>query len=160
MARFDAELDATNMRVLFIDFDGVLHPSEQADASRLTHFCWLSVLVDALRSHSDVRIVVHSTWRYMYDDDELRMLLGPLGNQVVGSTGHGPRFESIRGWLYANKACKSYRILDDDATDFPVPPPDELVLCNPSTGVAAQDVRIALSTWLKASASCTAHTKS
>lgn len=136
------------MRVLFADFDGVLHPSEQAEASRLTHFCWLPVLVDVLRSHPDVSIVVHSTWRYMYDDAELRMLLEPLGNQVVGSTGRGPRFESIRGWLYANKACKSYRVLDDDATEFPVPPPAELILCDPSSGVSAEGVLSQLRAWL------------
>lgn len=146
------------MRVIFIDFDGVLHPSEQAEAPRLTHFCWLPALEGVLRLHADVRIVAHSTWRYSYDDDELRMLLGPLGNRVVGTTGRGPRFDSIRGWLYANKACKSYRILDDDANEFPVPRPEELILCDPSTGVAAEGVLTVLTTSLKTSACSTART--
>lgn len=139
------------MRVLFVDFDGVLHPLEQAEASRLTHFCWLPVLASALRLHVDVRIIVHSTWRYMYDDDELRMLLGPLGSRFVGATSRGPRFESIRGWLYANRACESYRVLDDDASEFPVPLPAELILCDCSSGVSAENVLSQLRSWLDAS---------
>src|SRR5690606_29498763 len=111
------------MRVLFLDFDGVLHPVEQAETA-LTHFCWLPVLVRALQPYPDVRIVVHSTWRYLYDHDELQLLLGPLGNRFLAATAPEPRFESIRGWLNANQGCRSYRVLDDDATEFPDPLPE------------------------------------
>ncbi|MDT3680536.1 MAG: HAD domain-containing protein [Burkholderiaceae bacterium] len=136
------------MRVLFLDFDGVLHPLEQAETS-LAQFCWLPVLARALRPYPEVRIVVHSTWRYMYDHDELQLLLGPLGNRFLGATAPGPRFESIRGWLYANAFCSSYRVLDDDESEFPHPLPAEVILCESSNGVSARDVLAALTTWLE-----------
>ncbi len=136
------------MRVLFLDFDGVLHPFEQTETA-LTHFCWLPILVQALQPYPEVRIVVHSTWRYLYDHDELRLLLGPLGSRFLAATAPGPRFESIRGWLYANQNCQSYRVLDDDATEFPAPLPDELILCESTSGVSAQGVLSALREWLE-----------
>jgi len=77
------------------------------------------------------------------------LLLGPLANQVVGATVRGPRFESIRGWRYANKACDTYRILDDDANEFPVPAPAELILCDPCSGVSAERVLSQLQSWLE-----------
>ena len=95
------------------------------------------------------RIVVHSTWRYMHDVDELKLLLGALGPQVVGATPRGPRYESIEWWLQMNPSFADHRILDDDASEFPTPPPPELILCNPTTGVAASDVLAALRAWLE-----------
>ena len=99
--------------------------------------------------HPDVVIVVHSTWRYTHDADELRLLLGALGQRVVGATPRGPRYESIEWWLNMNPKFGSYRILDDDAREFPTPTPPELILCDPATGVAAPKVLAALRTWLE-----------
>ncbi len=47
------------MRVLFLDFDGVLHAGPKV-VSATPHWCWLPVLAQALARHEDVRIVVHS----------------------------------------------------------------------------------------------------
>jgi len=96
-----------------------------------------------------VAVVVHSTWRYTHDVDELRLLLGPLGPQFVGATPKGPRYESIQWWLHLNPLFADHRILDDDPGEFPVPAPPELILCNPTTGVAAPAVLAALRTWLE-----------
>ena len=89
-------------------------------------------------------IVVHSTWRYTHDVDELKLLLGALGPKVVGATPRGPRYESIQWWLQMNPSFADHRILDDDASEFPTPPPPNLILCNPTTGVAAPVVLAAL----------------
>ncbi len=145
---------ARQARLLFIDIDGVLHPTTvegSREAGGIVHtpmFGWLPVLAGVLRPHPGVVLVVHSTWRYTHDIDELRGVLGTLGRRVVGATPHGPRYESILGWLRLNPAIKDYRILDDDAKEFPSPAPPELVLCDPSTGVTGSEVLEALRSWL------------
>lgn len=146
----------TSLRALFLDFDGVLHPtnigldfeSEKVIGTGL--FGWLPHLASVLRPHPDVLIVVHSTWRYTHDVDELREMLGALGGRVVGSTARGPRYESITGWLQQNPAVTSFRVLDDGASEFPQPLPPELILCDPRSGVSAPDVQAALKDWLDA----------
>ena len=144
------------VRALFLDFDGVLHPKTlEADIEEdeivvsTGLFGWLPALVGVLKTKPEVSVVVHSTWRYTHDVEELRLLLGALGSRVVGTTPRGPRYEAIEWWLHLNPLFGSYRILDDDPTEFPVPPPPELILCDPRTGVAAPAVLAALRTWLK-----------
>lgn len=142
-------------RALFLDFDGVLHPTvlsrfdEPPESLSTVFFGWLPALVGVLRSHPDVAIVIHSTWRYTHSDDELRLLLGALGAQFAGTTPRGPRYESIEWWLHMNPLFANHRILDDDASEFPVPTPSELILCNPTSGVAAPAVLAALRNWLE-----------
>lgn len=140
-------LASTRRRLLSLDFDGVLHPGPQI-ATRLKHFCWLPDLSSLLESHEDVDVVVHSTWRYEYDDHELRELLGPLGRRYVGAAPHGQRYEALRWWLSQNPAYAEYRILDDDVLEFPTPPPPELIWCPPDAGVTATQVRDSLQRWL------------
>lgn len=142
---------APSRRLLSLDFDGVVHPTDEADVRiATTHFGWLPHLASALASHPDVAVLVHSTWRYTYDPEELRELLGPLGSRVVGSTPKGPRYESILRWLSANTQFSDYRILDDAAREFPHPPPAELILCNPASGVSDAAVLGLLRQWLEA----------
>lgn len=141
-------------RALFLDFDGVLHPAvEGSPATGIVVptplFGWLPALARELEPHPDVVVVVHSTWRYTHDLEELRELLGGLGERVAGTTPRGPRYESILWWLHMNPRFISHRILDDAQNEFPQPPPAELILCDPETGVAAADVQAALRSWLR-----------
>jgi hypothetical protein len=140
--------------VLFLDIDGVLHPGparrgqERQAALTVTHFGWLPVLVNVLRPHEDVGVVVHSTWRHDYDEDELREFLPGLAGRFLGAVPAGERYPSIMSWLEANPDVRDYRILDDDASMFPHPHPDQLILCDPDTGVTGDAVLIALRKWL------------
>jgi hypothetical protein len=143
-------------RVLFLDFDGVLHPTViEGEPHRMEEvigvglFGWLQTLESLLRPHPDVAVVVHSTWRHTHDDEELRMLLGRVGERMVGSTPPGSRYDGIRQWLRANPTYSSHRILDDDPTEFPRPPPDELIVCSPEEGVTGKEVVAALRKWLR-----------
>ena len=142
-------------RVLFVGFDGVLHPTVfEVEPVRMEKvigvdlFGWLPVLESLLRPHQDVAVVVHSNWRLTHDDEELQLLLGRLGHRMLGSTTPGARYEGIQQWLRANPACTSHRILDGDAADFPRPLPIELIVCDPDAGVTGNDVIAALRAWL------------
>lgn len=145
---------ATRWRAIFVDVDGVLHPTVDSavagtEAVSTTLFGWLPLLSRLVLPYSDVWLVVHSTWRYTHDIAELRELLGPLGPRVVGVTPRGQRYESIQWWLQQNPDCKSHRILDDAPLEFPVPPPAELIVCDPSKGVSDPGVQSALRAWLE-----------
>lgn len=133
------------MRLLFLDFDGVLHPAPLPSGA--VHFCWLHILADLLCPHVDVRILVHSTWRYDHTDSELRALLGPIGERFVGAAPRGPRHEAIRWVLSQNSGVTSHCILDDDLREYVVQPL-ELVACDPSTGVSSPSVQEAVRAWL------------
>lgn len=105
------------MRLMFLDFDGVVHPADTG--LRLAErFCWLPILESLVEGHPDVYIVVHSTWRYEYTDQELRGLLGPLGQRFVGSAPRAPREQAIETVLLANKLVRAHIALDDDRREF------------------------------------------
>lgn len=134
------------VRALFLDFDGVLHPTPLSDADQPLRL--LPHLRDALLG-KNVALVVHSTWRYAYRPRELRELLATAGVPVLGATPYGPRYESILSWLDINPQVTDHRILDDDASEFPTPPPMELILCDPADGLLTAGVLNQLACWLE-----------
>lgn len=135
------------MRLIFLDFDGVLHPLN-AGSTGLQHFCWLPVLARLLEPYDDVRIVVHSTWRYIHTDDELRELLETLGHRFVGSAPRAPREQAIEMVLAANKGTvDNHLALDDDAKEFSGSTVN-LLLVEPHLGLSDVRVQAALCTWL------------
>lgn len=67
--------------ILFLDFDGVLHPE---DAGPDDLFCHVGLLDQALQDLPQVQIVVSSTWRELHPLNELRASLGPLAPRVIG----------------------------------------------------------------------------
>ncbi|WP_169801535.1 HAD domain-containing protein [Hydrogenophaga palleronii] len=132
---------------MFIDFDGVLHPVENANLQG-GHFCWLPILVKMLEHYDDVRVVVHSSWRYEYTDQELRELLGPLGGALIGSAPRMRREHAIESVLLANKTLlTSHLVLDDDAREF-TSSKLNLVLCQPHLGLSDVKVQTAVESWL------------
>ena len=145
----------TRSRALFIDIDGVLHPAPEPGRLgpsdrflQVGHFGWLPELVQLLRPHPDVAVVVHSSWRLSYSDDEVREMLLELGERVIEVTPRcAGRYESILAWL-DDHPVESYRIVDDDASEFASPTPPELVLCDPSPGLSSPAVQQALRAWL------------
>lgn len=136
-------------RLLSIDFDGVAHPTGAGTTTiKTTLFGWLPDLHRVLAPHPDVRVLVHSSWLFTYTPDELQMMLGPLEQRFVGAAPRGPRYESVLRWLHYHPTYTSFRILDDDRTEFPDPPPAELILCDPLQGVSDPRVQAELRAWL------------
>jgi hypothetical protein len=71
--------------ILFLDFDGVLHPEPCLDQSML--FCRRRLLEDCLRDFPDVKIVITSTWRERHSLDAMRALFVPdIGARIIGVT--------------------------------------------------------------------------
>lgn len=139
-------------KVLFLDFDGVLHPAgDGPEVLEGPTFVWLPFLEGVLRGYPNVGIVVSSTWRYTHTDGELRLLLGDLGPRLLGAIPRGPRYEGIQWWLHMNRAFASHRIIDDHAREFPDPLPPELLLCDPALGLATPGVIDGLCAWLNSS---------
>ena len=135
------------MRLLFLDFDGVVHPQDP-ESTGLQHFCWLPFLARLLEPHDDVRIVVHSTWRYDHTDNELRTLLGSLGPRFVGSAPRAPREQAIEMVLGANKGTVvSHLVLDDAGKEFSGSTVN-LLLVEPHLGLSDVRVQAAISAWL------------
>ena len=127
------------MRVIFLDFDGVLHPAG-GDGTVLP-FEWLPILERLLWSWPEVMLAVHSTWRYLYKPDELRELLGFLGPRFIGAAPRGPRAEAILWFLQLNPVITSYVVLDDAPSEFPADFPGSLVICEPLLGISAPQVQ-------------------
>lgn len=141
----EAEIEQM-MRLLFLDFDGVLHPLE-AESTGFERFCWLPILTELLGRHADVRIVVHSTWRYAYTDAELRDLLGPLGPMFVGSAPRAPREQAVEMVLQSNKQIQHHLVLDDDLREFSGTALN-LLLLDPQHGLSDEKAQAALFAWL------------
>ena len=113
------------MPILFLDFDGVLHP-EHCHASK--HFCCLPILEDALRHVPGCQVVITSTWRLEQSIEDLLQRFSPdIASMIDGVT---PRYCELanvpntlvgyereaecHAWLWANDIpYRSWVALDD-----------------------------------------------
>lgn len=150
------------MRIVFLDFGGVTHPNASDDEARAVHrgtalgqvrldaFCWFDILPGLLAGHDDVFVVVHSNWRFSHSPEEIGDLLGSLGNRYLGTTPKGERYACIQAWLARHPTVASYIILDDSPSSFGDPPPPELILCDPRTGLSEPRVQQQIKHWLEA----------
>lgn len=133
--------------ILFLDFDGVLHPEFGNRDGDL--FCHRAKLEGILRDHPAVEIVISSSWRQTRSLAELQGLFSPdIGTRIVGATpdwrdlpqlyeviGNYPRHVEVEGWLrQANRVWERWVALDDRDYWFrPFLP--NLVRCDPTIGL-------------------------
>jgi hypothetical protein len=120
--------EKSGRKVLFLDIDGVLHPNgcvhltSDGTLYKNNAFVYWPVLKEALEEFPDVDIVIHSTWRLLWesDDDLFRHLPVSLTAVVVGVTPRScsARFGSIQSYCAKHKIL-SYVILDDEQDAFP-----------------------------------------
>ena len=135
-------------KLLFLDFDGVLH-SVKANKQEL--FCKAPLLSNFLRANP-CEIVISSSWRLHFSLEELKQRLQPpLANLIVGKTGpcemgRRSRFAEIQNYISKNKPQANWRALDDSIKDFPVDCP-ELIHCDPYEGITEKEI-ILLSNWI------------
>lgn len=147
--------------LIFLDFDGVLHPPEAGDfvvvqregvamleVSGERLFCWAEHLERALVPFPEVQLVISSTWRRQHTLGELRAKLpGALGARVSGTTPlvAGTRYEQIRAYFPGEiEATGQWLAIDDDLEGWPEHELDRLVRCDPATGISSPEVLDAL----------------
>lgn len=146
------------MRIIFVDFDGVFHPVSDLHwfsrglpvdtcIQRGRLFRWAWILHEILDKHSDVRIVVHSSWRMLHPEAKVKSLLGPLTERVISVIPREyERSEGVAAYI-AEKSVEDYIILDDRPDWFP-PNTPRIIVCDPETGIYDKHVREQLTEWL------------
>lgn len=135
----------TNVKIIFLDFDGVLHP-KGAGGPKFTR---LALFESLLREPAvvDVAIVISSTWRQAYSLQALRKFFAPdTAVRIVGCTPSlreyrtgCERGEEVEAWLSKHSASL-WVALDDDADSFATKLHSRLVLCDGSVGLTEADV--------------------
>ncbi len=136
-------------KLLFLDFDGVLHPT--TTSLDRPPFCHAPLLESALQGR-DCDVVVSSSWRHHHTHQEiLAHLPSALRQKVVGFTGQAhigrwPRFTEIQNYM-VHLGIANWRALDDSFLEFPENC-SELIRCNPNEGLTSSQVQ-AVVHWLE-----------
>lgn len=134
-------------KVLFLDFDGVLHPTSHGSAL----LSQLPLFESAVEQH-DCAIVISSSWRFHMDLEKLRghfstevreRILGVTGEPYIGAYA---RFHEINAYVL-EQGIADWRALDDAYWEFPKDC-SQLIRCNPNTGLTVSEVN-RLQAWLK-----------
>jgi len=136
-------------KYLFLDFDGVLHPSLSDNKDR---FSKVNLLSQALTS-SKCQIIISSSWRFQFTLDQLKkMLPRSISNLVVDTTGEAitgqyARYNEIKYWLESiQKPFADWMAIDDAINEFP-PDCRSLIATKSSQGITRDQI-IELEQWL------------
>jgi hypothetical protein len=125
--------------ILFLDFDGVLHPlftRPELPPEESRPFCYLPRFAAVLRDYPSVEIVISSTWRLKRDLEQLREPFPhDLRPRVIDTTPHlfdderfGARQREALHWLALHRPGSPWIALDDLCTCWPAV--DRLVWCD------------------------------
>lgn len=144
--------------VIFLDFDGVLHPANylrfedvngELVLTKDARCCWSKTLCGLIGKYA-CRVVIHSYWRESHTLQDLRALLpSELAKCVVAVTIGSNRYKSILDYVEDAK-IRDYIILDDSADEFPIGC-GELLLCDGNTGISSTEIQKQLKNFLKSS---------
>ncbi|MBX3646566.1 MAG: hypothetical protein KF853_16010 [Rhodocyclaceae bacterium] len=129
--------------LLFLDFDGVLHP---VDNCGRTNFCHLPLFEAVVREHAEIDIVISSSWRLTYSLAKLKKLFSPaVAERIIGTTGQSDgklRYVEIAQYLKQFYSLDTpWLALDDNHFGFPSHSIN-LVHCIGRTGLTQEVVRI------------------
>ncbi|WP_455233323.1 HAD domain-containing protein [Geopseudomonas aromaticivorans] len=151
--------------ILFLDFDGVLHPDavyrringdiELRAAGEF--FMWAPVLIGALEEHPDIRIVLSTSWARALGYDQARKRLPPaLRERVIGATWHSAmgrgwkesivydvqtRYQQIATYLNRLPAPVPWLAIDDDVEGWPEHHRDRLVQTDDMLGLSTPEAQ-------------------
>ena len=133
-------------KVLFLDFDGVLHPTTHGSVL----LSQLPLLESALEG-CDYTMVISSSWRFHMEMENLKKhFSSSVRNKIMGMTGDAyigayARFHEINAYVLQH-GIKDWRALDDSYWEFPQGC-SQLIRCNPNSGLTQREVKV-LSEWL------------
>ncbi len=131
--------------ILFLDFDGVLHPIANIGRDKFMH---VPRLESVLRDFPDVQVVISSMWRSdgidacrsHFSDDIAKRIIG--GTPWTDTLAYAPDSEFILGvvrhteimmWIEQNAYIGPWVALDDSWREFP-DPCHQLIKCRPEIG--------------------------
>lgn len=141
--------------ILFLDFDGVLHPENLGENNRELLFCCSPLLHEILRAAPGVDVVFSTSWRLLYPLDALKEMVTKgspdLRERFIGITPHfdqrerkqgcvAQREDEIRAWLKSNGRDGHRWLALDDCTHYFHPGCAELYLCDWQTGLVDDDI--------------------
>ena len=136
-------------KFLFLDFDGVLHPTTHVS----TLFSKVHLLEEVFSKHQ-CNIVISSSWRFHGDLAEIKLRLpDAIQPYIIGVTGEAyigkySRYHEIVGYLNdRDKHLATWKALDDSWIEFPEGC-ENLIRCNPNTGISDREVKLLID-WLK-----------
>ena len=136
------------VKIVYLDFDGVLHPSSPINNALFSR----ASLLESAFENSTASIVISSSWRFTHTLANLKSKLPDfLAKRVIDTTGAAvigkhARFHEITAHAYSNDVVVLLRALDDSYWEFPTSC-KELIRCNPNTGIGPKEVEL-LRTWL------------
>ena len=117
----------------------------------MREYVWLPILMELISGYSDVRVVVHASARRNTSPDFLNGRLRIPARTWMGVTpANLERWPSIQVWLESRPDVEAFLILDDQLSEFPTPPPAELIVCDPKRGLSEPRVQAAVIAWLAA----------
>jgi hypothetical protein len=151
----------TGDRVLYLDFDGVLHPEDvRRDRKRRpyvasppghTLFEHADLVADLLRPYPEVRIVLSTSWVRVYDSVSraTKCLPPELRLRVIGATYH--RQMSVDGFLQMSRGMQvwadvqrrspdAWLAIDDDDSNWPTWCREQLVRTDEVLGLGSPPV--------------------
>ena len=141
--------------LLFLDFDGVLHPDGLREEDRDLLFCGLPLLHQILRATPWVEVVFSTSWRLLYQRQALVEMMTKdapeLAPRFIGHTPAldarerrqgiiGQREDEIRYWLSLNGQERRPWLALDDCQDFYWRNCGSLYLVDWETGLVPEDV--------------------
>jgi hypothetical protein len=136
-------------KILFLDFDGVLHST----TSPPDLFFSKAGLLSDLLCNNPCKIIISSSWRFHHEIESLKNFLPkPLSNLIHGVTGEAhigkwPRYNEIKNFMIDRELYADWRALDDSFLEFPKYC-EELILCHGKSGIEKKQLK-ALMEWLK-----------
>jgi hypothetical protein len=162
--------------ILFLDFDGVLHPdSVFLDSNRCpilkgngVLFMWADLLSQSLVNYPDMRIVLSTSWVRWLEYIPVRGYLPlSLRDRVIGSTWHhvrnmpnynrglpysywstASRYQQIKRWVDFYRV-QNWLAIDDRGEHWGEEDLDKLILTSSDTGLSVPHVLLRLQNRLK-----------
>ena len=123
--------------ILFLDFDGALHPSPMDERGI---FCHWERLESILRMFPFVNVVISSSWRPTFPADVIMEIFSAdIQSRIVGMTPSNvagadqSRHAEILAWITETNYCRPWVALDDAAGEFHNAG-DRLLVCQTTVG--------------------------
>ena len=127
--------------LLFLDFDGVLHP---LGLNKKLDFNKVFYIEQLLEEFPNVSIVISSSWADTHSLDELKKLLPSISKSIIGKVKEINRYNRdicIKAWLGNTSLCRYYPwVAVDDAAFFEKDSP--VVWCDSLTGLTEESFNV------------------